>query len=389
LTLTLLGSAATTTAAPGVPRLVDLAEELGIHQQGLTWSATVADFNGDRQSDFYVAWHSEKPGTLYLNRGDGFDAQPLGDTRDRHDCAAADVDRDGRMDLYCTVGANESTDRGDNNLFLQTEPGKFTDVAQEWGVNDPWGRGRMTTFIDANGDSYPDLFVGNAAARADDRVTSNRLFINENGKGFRRAGGLGLDRAEGGDCAQAIDINGNGFQDLLLCAKSGLVVYFNTQGKGFRRAKPGFVPDERPRQARFLDVRGKLSPELVTLDPRSLVVRGRKKGNFQRELETAELRGAMDFAAGDIDGDGDLDLFVVHIGCQKGEEVYSHSRDTILLNNNSFFIPLPVPAPEAGCGQTVEAIDYDGDGSDEFLVLNGRGETPGYLQLIDLRMFEQ
>jgi len=386
-TTALLLAGSTLANAQGIPKLVDIAEEVGIRQQGLTWSATVADFNQDERPDVYVSWHSDKRGSLFMNqKGERFGEKKVGDKRDRHDCDAADVDQDGRMDLFCTVGANEDADPGDNNLFLQLAPGEFTDMAVEWGVRDRWGRGRMTTFIDANGDEYPDLFVGNTPRRPDERETRNRLFLNVEGKRFRNAKGFGLDHAEGAECVQAIDTNGNGFEDLLLCAKETMKLYLNTRGKGFRLAKVGVVPTQRWPRAQLVDVRGANKPELVTLEPKVLKIMARAGAKFSKEIEKHAMKGATAFAPGDVDGDGDMDLFVVHNGCAKGEETYSHSRDVILLNNGPFFIPLPVPAPEAGCGQSVEAIDYNSDGTDEFFVLNGRGETPGYLQLIDLRL---
>ena len=70
-----------------------------------SWSIVVADFNGDGREDHLVARHVEGD-QIYLQQPDGsfspgFPLPP----RDRHGCAAGDINSDGRIDLFCALGA--------------------------------------------------------------------------------------------------------------------------------------------------------------------------------------------------------------------------------------------------------------------------------------------
>ena len=72
--------------------------------------------------------------------------------------ACGDVDDDGQLDLFVTNFFNES-----NTLYLQKEPGFFTDETRAAGLYEPSFRmlGWGTQFLDADGDGRLDLFVSN------------------------------------------------------------------------------------------------------------------------------------------------------------------------------------------------------------------------------------
>ena len=82
-------------------------------------------------------------------------------------------------------------------------------------------------------------------------------------------------------------------------------------------------------------------------------------------------------ALGDSDGNGDIDIYVVQSA--KTDE----APDVLLLNAGLVFAAVDVPAT-TGLGDTVVAIDSDGDGNVEFLVLNGREPAEGPVQLLRL-----
>jgi hypothetical protein len=150
-------------AAAG-PTAVDRAATAGLREVNRLWEATPVDYDRDGDEDVWIGYH-QWTGKLWSNNGSGIyvrvaaSAWPRvnseGKIPDRHDCAFADVDRDGRPDAYCSTGRDEDNfvKYGmDNELWLQRSPGQFTEVGTAWGVGDLCGRGRHVTFINANGE---------------------------------------------------------------------------------------------------------------------------------------------------------------------------------------------------------------------------------------------
>jgi hypothetical protein len=159
--------------------------------------------------------------------------------KDRHGCAWADVNQDGLLDFYCSVGANHGklTDKA-NELWMQQPGGGFLNKAAAYGVTDPLGPGRQVTFLDVNHDPFPDLYVTNHAPRPDGQPSPNRLFINQNGASFRDAPEYGVNEELGSvpgnqSCAQAVDYNKDGWGDLFVCGHTGLRLYRNNGGVSF------------------------------------------------------------------------------------------------------------------------------------------------------------
>ena len=195
-----------------------------------TWDATVVDYDGDGDQDVWVGYH-DQGGRLFRNNGAGVYTRVAaaawprvnadGMIPDRHLCAWADVDRNGLVDAYCSAGRggqNLVKTGKDNELWLQTGVGQFSEVGTAWGVGDVCGRSHYVAFLNANGDSYPDLFVGNASPRA---VTGDpcdnpanglpneqsKLFLNQAGAGFRAVGNWGITGYGGTRCAEVVDVN--------------------------------------------------------------------------------------------------------------------------------------------------------------------------------------
>ena len=183
-----------------------------------TYGSYPMDVDLDELTDVLLVPHVAKPARLLHNDGGSFSLITTFPKRDRHGCAAADVDLNGLPDIYCSIGADSGTGVKANELWMQTEPGTFFDRGAALGVADPYGRGREVAFVDANHDPYPDLYVTNEYPRADGVPSPNHLFINDGGSGFHAAPEYGLDVEVGGvlgiqTCVQAEDVSGDGWQD--------------------------------------------------------------------------------------------------------------------------------------------------------------------------------
>jgi hypothetical protein len=366
---------------------VDVAQTAGIAQTTKTWQASVMDINGDGHADLYLGRHALYTGQLFQNDGTGHMIELAPGTfvkRDRHSCAWADVNGDGLVDGYCTIGTHFGTSVNPNELWIQQSTGGFVNMAAAYGVEDSYGRGRTTTFIDVNHDAYPDLFVVNDAPRPDGIPTSNRLFINQDGTSFRSAAEYGVDQElgtmPGGGCAQAVDVNGDRWQDLLACTSAGLRLYVNNGGASFTDASTAMGLSKVWKDAALVDLNGDQLPDLVEIARLKVVVRLQlSTGVFGPLVTVASLTQGRGLAVGDADGNGAMDVFVVQTCDSAGHD----QPDFVLLNDGTaHFTRLDVPQPSFGCGDDAVGLDYDGNGTTDFVVLNGKDAVKGPVQLI-------
>ncbi len=154
--------------ADGVPQFTDVTDEAGVNRSdGHGFGVVAADLDGDDKLDLYVA-NDQNPAFLYLNNGDGTfrDAtesscagyDEKGATQSGMGVDAADVDGDGRPELFRTNFANEY-----NTLYYNIGKGTFYDQTAAFGLAADamtwvgWG----CALADFDNDGWPDVFVTN------------------------------------------------------------------------------------------------------------------------------------------------------------------------------------------------------------------------------------
>jgi hypothetical protein len=365
---------------------VDKAADAGIAETTETYGATIADFNDDTLPDVFIGRHPWRP-RFYVNDGNGHFTKTNKGTfaeTDRHGCDAADVNGDGLKDIFCSTGAKKGTGAKRNELYIQQPDHTFADRAAHYGVFDPFGRGRLATFIDANGDTHPDLFVANEANRGDGLPSPSRLFINEGGDTYRYAPGYGLERETSTTFQAGIsvgDLDKDGWEDLILATPSGLHVYHNDEGKGFTNVAESVGLGQTPMAVTLSDVNGDSWPDVIEMSPNKLRVFLNMSGTFSRVFSTT-LEYGSSVAAGDVNGDNRPDVYVM-----RGEDATgANAPDQVYLNDGdgtSFTQMSSIPSTSEGRAESVWPVDYDQNGLTDFLVLNGSGTgTEGPVQLI-------
>lgn len=121
------------------------------------------DINNDGLEDLYFTGN-QVPNKLYLNKGNlQFEditevAGVAGDDRWYTGVTMADVNGDGYLDIYLSVGGK--FEPKNNQLFINRGDGTFEEKASEYGLNDP-GNSVQTTFFDYDKDGDLDAYIAN------------------------------------------------------------------------------------------------------------------------------------------------------------------------------------------------------------------------------------
>lgn len=210
----------------------DITERSGLGVLDETTSALFVDFRNSGLQDLVVLRFSGP--LLFLNQGNGafrelpdafhFKTAPQGSFTGM---AAADYDRDGRVDLYlCCYVYVQGEDQyqfptpyhdarnGPPNFLLHNrltrDGGSFEDVTEESGIHENNDRFSFApAWCDFDGDGWPDLYVANDFGR-------NNLYRNRTGRFTDEAAKAGVEDIGAGMSASWFDYDGDARPDLYI-----------------------------------------------------------------------------------------------------------------------------------------------------------------------------
>jgi hypothetical protein len=299
---------------------------------------------------------------------------------DRHGCAAADVDGSGLPDLYCAVGGKRGSGLKANELWLDPGGPEPREVGAASGLADPAGRGRLVAFLGARKQRAKKLVITNSPTRVDGLPSLTRLFRADGKGGFKERTRVPVASRKGARAIQSADFDRDGRQDLLLVTggpqspePAGTKIYRNTRKGLVDVTRKMGVRQFDEWDAELVDVNGDKRLDLVQISEVKLMVSLQKGGRFKKVYER-NLTDGRAIASGDVNGDKRNDLYLVRSDYDR------NSPDVMLLNlgKGKKWSSLVIPQVYAGAGDDAYAIDHDGNGLDDFLVLNGhnaRGPT--------------
>ncbi|MDP6963135.1 MAG: CRTAC1 family protein [Planctomycetota bacterium] len=240
---------------------------------------------------------------------------------DFRNCSSADYDNDGYMDVV--VGNFDSF----NILYRNNGDGTFSDTALTAGVRDPY-RSFGATFEDFNNDGWPDLFVpkyeftgGNASS----------FFINNKNGTFRENTAFASMTSQGDMGHNTGDINADGFPDILI----------GTGHPYWERAD--LVKVMFP--TRYNDS-----------------MAGREAASYLG-LDAVGPSRSHGYALGDIDNDGDVDIYNNNGGPSQFVGTWGSNALYLAQGNNANWLKLDLEGVESnrdGVGARVRTDANDG-----------------------------
>ncbi len=273
----------------------------------------MVDLNNDNRLDIVIAVEYSL-NLIMMNNGFGqfniSNQQNLPqEILDSEEIAIADFDGNGSKDIIFV-----SEDDFEHEYYLNDGNGNFSVASYTL----PSTSCSSIIAADFNGDGHQDILLGN--------IGQNMLLINNgNGSWFNNETAQRLPSiAETTRDLKLEDVNGDGHLDIIEGNEGNIRLLINN-GAGY-----------------FTDQSSSRLPNLPTMEVNKTVL-------------------------GDIDADGDLDIFVCNVEFLLGQS----AQNRLLRNDNGFFVDVTSSIPQSN-DQTIDAVftDIDADGDQDLITGN-------------------
>ena len=278
----------------------DVTHAAGLAKPYPSQTADWADYDNDGDLDLYVGNEQDDagiayPSQLFRNNGDGTftdmaEKAGVENFRMAKGVAWGDFDNDGDPDLYVS-------NIGINRLYRNNGDGTFTDVAPEAGVVEPVGRSFATWFFDYDNDGWEDIFVADYGAPVSDVVG---IYFGKRPEGGHPRLYRNLGNGRFGDVSESVGLAapslpmGANYGDL---DNDGWLDFYLGTG----------LPDY-----------GALTPNLMYRNDG-----GKRFQDVSFSGGFAHLQKGHGVAWGDVDNDGDQDIFEQMGGAYPGDAYMS------------------------------------------------------------------
>ncbi len=316
--------------------------------------AVTGDINGDGRPDaIAAAWPG--PIDIHTNTGGGVMTSsqlpaPSGGGY-WSGLALADIDNDGDIDLL--AGA-ENGANGGLYIYKNNGAGVFTAFSQPALL----GSNKSVNWVsaaDVDGDGDIDLLVSNRWGIAN----GTKILLNDGIGNFSSGFVFPITNGAGN---LLIDIDGDGDNDVMLNSSSTNI--YKNNGNGTFTFSQSISGNKLPTKQSDLDGDGDID-FVIGENNRFFVHKNNGTGNFTlfQTVAATGVQGWAHIGIGDLDGDGDKDVYVPSIG--------GSDQDMVLANNGKAgFCKVTVPSINTGQADDVRLEDFNGDGKLDVYVTN-------------------
>ena len=337
------------------------------------YAATVADVNGDGKNDIVVTNYDAADITILTGNGDGTVNVPdtgyaVGGDFPYYPAIVADFNGDGKADIV-------QIDDNYNYAYLQGYgDGTFRAAVDYYGaINDgSWPEAVTVAAGDFNGDGFTDFAVGNCCSSS----TGITIFLSRGDGSLQHGVSYGPEGNSNGNMLNVAvaDFNGDGKLDVAAVdSENGLVQIFNGVGDGTFTIGLSYSTDEgdgAPWGIVTGDFNNDQHTDIAVVNedsPDVAVLLNDGSGGFSVATYALSTTGFA-IAAGDINGDGVLDLLVplnngaggvaVLLGDSVNPGTFKAETDVALVNGSATYRN---PA-------YITVADLNGDGKLDFAV---------------------
>ncbi len=342
---------------------------------GVPFALAFGDVTGDGYPDLVVGLTSGGDQLLAIFQGNshgGFTFLRSFTVSLTGPIVVADVNGDGRSDLV-TLGADGISVR------LSRGGGLFDPVRKFFAGSVNFPGPTPVTFVvgDFNGDGLPDIVAGSGpdpTAGLSPIPSLVALLAGDGRGGFTQLPGFGIGVSDTlTDQLAVADLNHDGHPDLLISRGEPIVsrvsVSLADGHGGFLPPTDVQPPPPFPMNAFTLgDVNGDGIADLVELDHydgKVFVFPGNGDGSFRAPVVTSVGRSFSFIGAGDLNGDGRLDLLI-------SNDFYIGSPGiSLLLGNSGFGFGAPLVVDGSVQALAVAIADFNGDGKADIAVAKG------------------
>lgn len=328
---------------------VALQERAALQRASITKLGAIHDFKfADRLGDTGISFRHE----IVEDAGKHF----RGNHYDHGSAvAAADVDGDGRPDLYF------ATQLGTNRLYRNLGAGKFEDITSLVGVGLPDQISVGASFADLDNDGLPELFVTTVRH-------GNHLFRNKGGGKYEditEAAGVAYSGHSSG--IVLVDFDNDGLLDILVCNVGRFTTEVKGPGGYFVGMTNGFT--------------GHLFPDRTEYS-----ILYKNMGNLRFKDVTAEMGLKLvswcgDATFADLNHDGFPDLYLLNM---QGDNHYLENQ-----RGKGFVEKTATVFPKTSWGgMGVKFFDYNQDGRPDLYVTDMHSDMTGLqtkLSKVDFR----